>query len=39
MTEKSFSGGSDLFNLEPSTARTNDRPESAALVEILKAYQ
>jgi hypothetical protein len=39
MTEKSFSGGSDLFDLEPSTARANDRPESAALVEVLKALR
>jgi hypothetical protein len=35
----SFSGGSDLFDPEPSTGRTNDRPESAALVEVLKALR
>jgi hypothetical protein len=35
----SFSGGSDLFDPEPSIGRTNDRPESAALVEVLKALR
>ena len=27
----------DLFGLEQQTPRTNDRPEAAALVEVLKA--
>lgn len=29
----------DLFGLEQSTPRTNDRPEAAALVEVLKALK
>ena len=29
----------DLFGLEQSTQRTNDRPEAAALVEVLKALR
>ena len=36
MTEKSFSGA-DLFGMEAPTKRTNDRPEAAALCEVLKA--
>lgn len=38
MTDKSFSGA-DLFGMEAPTKRTNDRPESAALVEVLKALR
>jgi hypothetical protein len=38
MTEKSFSGA-DLFGMESFTKRTNDRPEAAALVEVLKALK
>jgi len=29
----------DLFGMEPTTKRTNDRPEAAALVEVLKALK
>jgi hypothetical protein len=29
----------DLFGLEKKTPRTNDRPEAAALVEVLKALR
>ena len=29
----------DLFGLEQQTPRTNDRPEAAALVEVLKALR
>ena len=29
----------DLFGLEQTTKRTNDRPEAAALVEVLKAVK
>ncbi len=29
----------DLFGLEQQTQRTNDRPEAAALVEVLKALR
>lgn len=36
MTEKSFCGA-DLFGMEAPTKRTNDRPEAAALIEVLKA--
>ena len=36
MTEKSFSSA-DLFGMEAPTKRTNDRPEAAALCEVLKA--
>jgi len=38
MTEKSFSGA-DLFGMQITTKRTNDRPEAAALCEVLKALQ
>ncbi len=38
MTDKSFSGA-DLFGMEAPTERTNDRPEAAALVEVLKALR
>lgn len=38
MTE-SFSGAPDLFGMESATKRTNDRPEAAALVEVLKALK
>ncbi len=34
---KSFSGATDLFGLETPTKRSNDRPEAAALIEVLKA--
>ena len=34
---KSFSGATDLFGMEIPTKRTNDRPEAAALSEVLKA--
>ena len=37
MTKKSFYGVPDLFGLEQQPKRTNDRKESAALVEVLKA--
>jgi hypothetical protein len=39
MTEKSFPGAPDLFGTEPPAKRTNDRPEAAALVEVLKALK
>ena len=39
MTEKSFSGAPDLFGMEPKTKRSNDRPEAAALCEVLKALK
>jgi len=35
---KSFSGA-DLFGMETPTKRTNDRPEAAALMEVLKALR
>ena len=39
MTNKSFSGA-DLFGMATSpTKRTNDRPEAAALCEVLKALK
>jgi len=38
MTDKSFSGA-DLFGLELPAKRTNDRPEAAALLEVLKALR
>jgi hypothetical protein len=38
MTDKSFSGA-DLFGMEQQPKRTNDRPESAALIEVLKALK
>lgn len=38
MTEKSFSGA-DLFGMEAPTNRSNDRPEAAALCEVLKALR
>ena len=38
MTEKSFSGA-DLFGMEAPTKRSNDRPEAAALLEVLKALR
>lgn len=31
--------GADLFGLEQTPKRTNDRPEAAALVEVLKALK
>ena len=36
---KSFSGATDLFGMEIPTKRTNDRPEAAALSEVLKALR
>jgi hypothetical protein len=36
---KSFPGAPDLFGMEAPTKRTNDRPEAAALVEVLKALK
>ncbi len=33
----SLPGATDLFGLEQQPKRTNDRPEAAALVEVLKA--
>ena len=36
---KSFSGALDLFGMEIPTKRTNDRPEAAALSEVLKALR
>ena len=38
MTEKSFSG-TDLFGMDAPAKRTNDRPEAAALCEVLKALR
>jgi len=38
MTEKSFPGA-DLFGMVQTPKRTNDRPEAAALCEVLKALQ
>jgi hypothetical protein len=38
MTEKSFSGA-DLFGMEPSTAGTVDRPESAALAGLKRKVE
>jgi len=35
---KSFSGA-DLFGMETPTKRTNDRPEAAAVVEVLRALR
>lgn len=37
MTEKSFSGATDLLGDVIATKRHNDRPEAAALAEVLKA--
>ena len=37
MNEKAFTGEPDLFGMEATTKRTNDRPEAAALCEVLKA--
>ena len=39
MTEKSFSGATDLLGDCIPTKRTNDKPEAAALVEVLKALR
>lgn len=39
MTEKPFSGATDLFGMEAPTKRTNSKPEAAALVEVLKALR
>ena len=39
MNKKSFTGAPDLFGLEQQPKRSNDRPESAALVEVLKALR
>ena len=36
---KSFSGATDLFGMEIPTKRTNDRPEAAALSEVLQALR
>lgn len=36
---KSFSGATDLFGMEIPTKRTNDRPEAAALCEVLLALR
>lgn len=36
---ESFSGAPDLFGMESPTKRTNDRPEAAALCEVLKALK
>lgn len=33
------SGAPDLFGMETPTKRTNDRPEAAALVEVLQALR
>lgn len=38
MTKKSLTGA-DLFGMEAPTKRTNDRPEAAALVEVLQALR
>lgn len=38
MTEKSFPGA-DLFGMEAPTKRTNNKPEAAALCEVLKALK
>lgn len=38
MIKKSFSGA-DLFGMEAPTKRSNDRPEAAALLEVLKALR
>ena len=37
MTEKSFTGETDLFGLQQQPKRIYDKPEAAALVEVLKA--
>jgi hypothetical protein len=39
MTKKSFSAGVDLFGLAQTPKRHNDRPESAALIEVLRAIK
>jgi hypothetical protein len=36
---KSFPGAPDLFGMEATIKRTNDRPEAAALCEVLKALK
>ena len=36
---KSLLGAIDLFGMEAPTKRTNDLPEAAALVEVLKALK
>lgn len=36
---KSFPGAPDLFGMESTSKRTNDRPEAAALAEVLKALK
>jgi len=36
---KSLAGAPDLFGMETPTKRTNDRPEAAALCEVLKALK
>lgn len=36
---KLLSGATDLFGLETPVKRSNDRPEAAALVEVLKALR
>ena len=37
MTEKSFTGETDLFGLQQQPKRVYDKPEAAALLEVLKA--
>ena len=37
MTKKAFTGATDLFGLEQQPKRHYDKPEAAALVEVLKA--
>lgn len=39
MTEKSFTGAPDLLGDCIPTKRTNDKPEAAALCEVLKALR
>ncbi len=36
---KSFPGAPDLFGMETTDKRTNDRPEAAALCEVLNALR
>ena len=37
MTEKSFTGETDLFGLQQQPKRVYDKPEAAALLDVLKA--
>jgi hypothetical protein len=39
MTKKSFSGAPDMFGMETTTKRKNDKPEAAALCEVLMALK